>query len=899
MNLKHSMLALALLFGATAAHAEINTIDNVPAATLLAPYFDIDLANANGVRTTLTIGNSTATERLAHVTLWTDMGVPSLNFDVRLDARDTVDIDLRALFTSGTLPTSTAGGFGSCGAFLPPSTLAAGMLTGLRNAHTGAASTLFSGQCGGSVQGDGHARGFVTIDVVNGCSTLFPGDPGYFVNGGAGTARNDNVLWGEVVVSNPSISVSYGDALVHIEADAADALTDGTPVLINHDNDAMTPDVNFDDYTFYARMGATSGADNREALALNYIARFEKGGANATGTHALVWRDPGDASTFACGAPPTLPIGAGQMIAFDQQEEPASEPAARLPLATQSIDLSDGSAVTVPFTNGMITYALGRDADTGPGLFTRNQGYVAHVITAPGNASSVSRGWPVVTADSRYNLVFPVDFPQCDDGIDNDGDGDVDFPDDAQCLSPDTFLESTECSNGMDDDGDTLNDFPLDPGCKSLLDQREFDGQDNQCSDGIDNDGDGQIDWPADPLCSHPFDTTEANQCGDGIDNDMDGLIDFPNDPGCDSTTDNSEQTPACGDGVDNDMDGFTDFPADVGCTSLTDNNETNAVCNDGIDNDMDGNIDFPADTGCSSLTDGDETNSACNDGIDNDMDGNIDFPADAGCQNGEYHTENPACSDGSDNDGDMAIDFPADNSCLAAWSDTESTGCSDGFDNDGDTLIDFPADPECTGFPDNSEYALPECNDDIDNDGDGQIDYPDDPNCTSNGDYFESPAECSDGIDNDGDGDIDFPNSPNCSSPEDRDEAPDCSDNEYESNFPNATPADNDRDGLANFGSDPGCASLLDLNELAGSTTRACSDGIDNDADGFIDFPEDPGCSSAYDDLEYVPGQSIRAPLEPYRPVPTLSPFGLAMMAGLFAMLAVYGLRRERRAGQ
>jgi len=67
--------------------------------------------------------------------------------------------------------------------------------------------------------------------------------------------------------------------------------------------------------------------------------------------------------------------------------------------------------------------------------------------------------------------------PVCNDGIDNDGDGETDFP------------------NG---DGET--DFPSDPGCASEVDNAETDSE-TECDDGIDNDGDGETDFPNDPGC--------------------------------------------------------------------------------------------------------------------------------------------------------------------------------------------------------------------------------------------------------------------------------------------------------------------------------------------------------------------------------------------------------------
>ncbi len=97
--------------------------------------------------------------------------------------------------------------------------------------------------------------------------------------------------------------------------------------------------------------------------------------------------------------------------------------------------------------------------------------------------------------------------PQCSDGVDNDGDGKVDFPNDNGCSSPNDNDERPECSDGVDNDGDGLIDYPNDPGCSSAEDNSEA----NQCSDGVDNDGDGKVDYPNDPGCTSPQDNDEAD----------------------------------------------------------------------------------------------------------------------------------------------------------------------------------------------------------------------------------------------------------------------------------------------------------------------------------------------------------------------------------------------------
>jgi hypothetical protein len=802
------LLSLALLCAALPTQAAINDLDNVPAATLLLPYFDVDTNNASGTRTVFTVGNAQATEVLAHVTLWTDRGVPSLNFNLRLAGYDVAEIDLRELIVNGTLPASTAGGFASCAGQLPAANLSATQITGLRNAHTGIASSTFGGQCGGVAYGDGHARGYVTVDTVSACTNLVPGDAGYFVLGGTGIATNNNALWGEQSTFNASRSSAYGDTLVHIEASATDPATDG----------AAGPD-----YTFYGRRVNGTAADNREGLPQAYMGRFSFLGV-IDGTTAQVWRDPGIVSPFACATPPAG-LGNQPTGAFDYQEQVSlTRPVGRFAYATQAVDLANPMQAAVPFTLGFVLYDLGLPAAAAP-FGNLNQGHVSHVLTSSvGNAGQTS-AWPLVPINEFYSSPFGFSpFPECSDGIDNDSDGRIDFPADPQCVSATSLSENPQCGDGLDNDGDLLVDFPADPECSNVRDPTE-NNIEQACRDGFDNDGDGLIDFPADPGCTSPGDFTETALCENGIDDDMDGR---------------------------------TDFPADRGCSTASDNDETDNICNDGLDNDMDGRTDFPADPGCQSLT---------------------------------SFIENPQCNNTTDDDADTLIDFPADLGCTAAFDNSEANAiCMDGLDNDTDGLIDFPADPGCASATSNQEN--PQCNNGIDNDGDGLIDFPADPGCSSASDTSEGTAQCADGRDNDGDGVIDFPLETGCQSTNDDFEGPDCAVADTTTDFMGGSiPFDNDLDGLANFGNDPGCASATDPNELSGSVTRSCSDGIDNDGDLLTDYPADTGCTSAYDDLEFVPGEVQGVPTA----VPTLSTLGMLLAAAMMLLVGGFGLHRRR----
>nr|MDQ3034113.1 MopE-related protein [Myxococcota bacterium] len=141
---------------------------------------------------------------------------------------------------------------------------------------------------------------------------------------------------------------------------------------------------------------------------------------------------------------------------------------------------------------------------------------------------------------------FVTHVPQCSDGLDNDGDGSIDFPGDRGCSSPtDGDERDPECNDGLDNDADGLVDWPADPECTSSDDGSE--GGLPACGNGVDDDGDGLVDFPADPDCTSATDRTEVRlrACNDGLDNDGDGRIDFgllaTNDPGCHSGNDDTE----------------------------------------------------------------------------------------------------------------------------------------------------------------------------------------------------------------------------------------------------------------------------------------------------------------------------------------------------------------------
>jgi hypothetical protein len=323
---------------------------------------------------------------------------------------------------------------------------------------------------------------------------------------------------------------------------------------------------------------------------------------------------------------------------------------------------------------------------------------------------------------------------------------------------------------------------------------------------------------------------------------------------------------PACRDGWDNDGDGLVDG-ADGGCASANDDSEVAhdpncstpegtsefeiTQCSDGKDNDGDGLTDLN-DPGCPNKEGNNEgaATTQCQDGIDNDGDGAKDYPEDFSCSSPTDNDETypkSQCQDGIDNDGDGVIDM-ADPGCVTKQGNNEgaaTTQCQDGIDNDGDGAQGYPADFSCSSPTDNDETnPKSQCQDGIDNDGDGVIDMAD-PGCVTKQGNNEGAAttQCRDGVDNDGDGAKDYPEDFSCSSPTDNDETnpkSQCQDG-----------IDNDGDGVIDM-ADPGCVTKQGNNE--GAATTQCRDGVDNDGDGAKDYPEDFSCSSPSDNDETNP---------------------------------------------
>jgi len=356
-----------------------------PAATLLYPYFEVDLQRNDGATTLISINNSSSSSTVARVVMWTDWGAPTLAFDVYLTGYDVQSLNLRDLL-GGKLPATSQlaspegelsdanTAFAGCDGN-PKAVTALGQANWdyLQAAHTGRPLPGSSpSQCIGSGQsGSQVATGYVTVDVVNRCSGASVGkkentpvDPAYFAAGGTGLASNLNVLWGESFAVNPGRGFADSQTAVHILADG----------------DAFSPG----DYTFYGRYVKYDSRDDRAPLSSLYYVRYLNGGPFSGGSDLVVWRDNRDANVTArsCGtAPSWAPLGEYQMVAFDEEENPTLIPNSQaFPLASQKVQVG-GSSLEVGRSYGWLMIDLWHsDA-------THAQGWVGVTMSAEGRFS--------------------------------------------------------------------------------------------------------------------------------------------------------------------------------------------------------------------------------------------------------------------------------------------------------------------------------------------------------------------------------------------------------------------------------------------------------------------------------------------------------------------------------
>ncbi len=462
--MKKFLICLALVataaWGQPSLHDGLCNITAAPAATLLLPYFEVDIADPGGVDTFFSINNAEPFSILAHVIVWTDMSVEALDFNVYLTGYDVQTIGMGLIIRDGILPVTAIspavspigpysipaflGTYVACASILPYAEpeLDADFLDHLQSILTGGPSSIYGGRCGGFDHGDGIARGYVTVDNVVDCTLLTPCDSGYFTvdpqNPPPGLVGYYlNALWGDWYMIDYANDFAQGDTLVHVQSFFPE-----WPYLVSGGIGGgsfrmPTPEENLaaamaarspegaglglgygiGGATFWGRCATNFDLnfvlDYREPLATTFAARFYQNAAFTGGTDYLVWRDSlfnvyfGDEDGFSCAAGPDwYPLNERQVVFFDEQENPETactispcpEEDILFPLETQRVSIED---LDVSPESGWTYMNLNQVWNVGRPVVFAAQAWVTAVHSAEGRFSA---GLPAVQLDSMCDF---------------------------------------------------------------------------------------------------------------------------------------------------------------------------------------------------------------------------------------------------------------------------------------------------------------------------------------------------------------------------------------------------------------------------------------------------------------------------------------------------------------
>jgi hypothetical protein len=426
-------IALALLTLLVTISASAGVPDNdatcdikvAPAATLLLPYFEIDLQTGSEQTTLFTITNVSRYSQIAHVTLWTDWSFPVLTFNIFLAGYDVQSINLKQILVSGivaspagTGPTTVKSPLGSLTSpanggpgYANPNFKTAiecdavpGLITQTVMAAVRQALTVgFSPNCTLPVGGvHANAIGYATIDLVGSCTSRLPSDPLYYTT----DLLFDNVLIGDYQQVGPApagtVAASFdagGNPMVHIRA-----VPEGGGAGSNVATELP--------YTFYDRYtpAANRLQDRRQPLPATFAARYIQGGTGAFATNYTIWREGFGDGSCSSRLPLNGALPIAEIVRFDERDNPfvSNTPcfilcSPILPTLPSTSSSSTASSLypllTTADVAGWMYLNLNNGGSTGYSVTTHSVGGVPTTITGPGSTS--------VLAPARSGTVGP------------------------------------------------------------------------------------------------------------------------------------------------------------------------------------------------------------------------------------------------------------------------------------------------------------------------------------------------------------------------------------------------------------------------------------------------------------------------------------------------------------
>jgi hypothetical protein len=313
-------LALALTAGAATRNNDDSCdIGVVPAATLLLPYFEVDLDDPNGEQTIFTITNVTNLDRIARVTLWTDYAFPVITFNIQLTGYGMQAISLYDVLARGVIGPQTSVARGrysdpnpasACNSF--PRTLLPEQVEHIQRAFTEGFVPAHGTEAACDV-GNPHdnAIGYATIDLVTNCAMNNPLAEQYWTE----DIAFDNVLIGDFQQIHSANDFAQGSPMVHIRA----IPEGGTPVerMAYH----AVHGSNFR-RTFYTRYQPWYDPllDSRQPLPSVFAARWIEGGASGYRTSLKIWREGRTGAGATCRALEDNVATFAEVARFDEAE---------------------------------------------------------------------------------------------------------------------------------------------------------------------------------------------------------------------------------------------------------------------------------------------------------------------------------------------------------------------------------------------------------------------------------------------------------------------------------------------------------------------------------------------------------------------------------------------------
>jgi hypothetical protein len=331
MSRAHVLILASLLF-APSVLADDCDITQRPAATLLLPYFEVDIHANPWTTTQYTVINTGAAPAIARTTIWTDIGYPLFAFNTFLTGYAAQTIDLHDVLVQSDIGKTSSGSahgsrslpngannnfaWGEADDCLhPESQMSKVDLAAIRTALT---IGRYEAVCDKRRVGLVHANaiGYATIDVVSSCRPSLPSDASYFTQ----DLLYDNVLTGEyaqIQKGTPFVQAgadqTYASPLVHIRA----VPEGGGPANLRSPLGA----------SFYERFtpaGYAKTMDRRQPLPSRFAAPFRQGGSDGAVTSLVIWREG-----TARGCPTSddffLPLDNTAFVRFDEHENPTTE----------------------------------------------------------------------------------------------------------------------------------------------------------------------------------------------------------------------------------------------------------------------------------------------------------------------------------------------------------------------------------------------------------------------------------------------------------------------------------------------------------------------------------------------------------------------------------------------